>query len=106
MQTINRESDFIIKTSFLDDFGIQIPIPDYDFEFEYFVYPESSVKAGKTGNDFINCYPEGDLVVVAIDEPGFSPGLLKCKKTYSIPDDRFPDGIRKTVETTTIAKIC
>jgi hypothetical protein len=106
MTRINNESDIVIETSFSDKDGNLLPIPDYDFEFTYFVTIDKVMKAGKRDTTFYNCYPSGDKVIVILNAPLFGIGALKCKKIYEVPDSRFPDGYRREVEIGIIAKIC
>lgn len=106
MRKIDNGSDIVIETTFKDVDGNLVPIPDYDFEFTYFVTPDRVMKAGKRDSEFTNCYPNGEQVIVILDSPNFGTGQLKCRKIYEIPDARFGDGFRREAEISIIARIC
>jgi len=93
---LNSKSDLLIEVTFKDTDGNIIPVPEYDFELEYYVYTNRRIKAGKTGTTFFNCTPTADdKLAVVFDNPNLGSGTLYCERTYFIPDDRFPDGIFK-----------
>ncbi len=106
---INNESDLRIEVTFYDEEGSAIDIPDYDFEFEYYVYTNKSKIAKKVGSVFTNCTPGEDdstKLIIAFDAPNFGIGKLKCKRTLFIPDENFNDENRKITTIKDVAIIC
>ena len=94
-----RGSDLFSEVKFTDCDGNRIPVPLYDFEFEY-IGGGVSVKAGRKDGVLFNCVVEGeeeDLehLAVCVDAPEFMGTELRRKATLFIPDTRFSDDSRK-----------
>lgn len=103
METRNRNSDLPFRVIFQGIDGIQIPIPNYDFKFEFYVNPARVFTASKIADVFTKCIViDENTLFVGIDSPTFGPGELKCRKTYYLPDERFPDGIQSKVIVETV----
>jgi len=103
METRNRNSDLPFRVKFKGINGIQILIPNYDFKFEFYVNPSRVYTASKIADILTNCSViDVNTMFIAIDSPSFGPGELKCRKTFFLPDERFPDGTQKKVEVETI----
>lgn len=101
---IHKESDIIIEVTFQDTEGNSIAIPSYDFDLEYYIYPERSIKAGVRNGQLYNCSADDNKLIIALDKPNLGSGELRCKRTIHVPDENFPDGIR-TIVTKTIAGV-
>lgn len=85
---INYQSDFkIIEKNLNGD--ISTP-----FRFTYFNPFKGKFIASFDGQEYVGCSRmEDGSLLVAFDNPGFSPGMLKVKREYFISDVDFRDGI-------------
>ena len=85
---INYQSDFkIIEKNLNGD--ISTP-----FRFTYFNPFKGKFIASFDGQEYVGCSRmEDGSLLVAFDNPGFSPGMLKVKREYFISDSDFRDGI-------------
>ena len=85
---INYQSDFkIIEKNLNGD--VNTP-----FRFTYFNPFKGKFIASFDGHEYVGCsrMEDGNLLV-AFDNPCFSPGMLKVKREYFISDSDFQDGI-------------
>lgn len=93
----------LIEVPFRDTDGNEIPPPNYDFEIEYFVGSGiKKVVASKKGDVFTNCSIIDGLLTCTFDKPRLGRGRLMSRKTYHIPDPRFPDAEYTIVTETTL----
>ena len=85
---INYQSDFkIIEKNLNGD--VNTP-----FRFTYFNPFKGKFIASFDGQEYVGCSRmEDGSLLVAFDNPGFSPGMLKVKREYFISDSDFMDGI-------------
>ncbi|MCE8443254.1 hypothetical protein J8873_02890 [Phocaeicola dorei] len=85
---INYQSDFkIVEKSLNGD--VNTP-----FRFTYFNPFKGKFIASFDGHEYVGCSRmEDGSLLVAFDNPGFSPGMLKVKREYFISDSDFRDGI-------------
>lgn len=97
---INNKSDLLIEIQFVDEQGVNISVPAYDFTIEYYVSTKNKVKASQIGGVLENCYIEDNKLYAVFDAPNLGKGDLMCEKTYYIPSVRFPDLIQKIVSIT------
>lgn len=104
---INNNSDVEIAVEFTDDAGNSVGVPSFDFELEYFVYPEKVATAyQKDGILSPNCHIVDGVLHVYFDKPKFGEGRLRSRKWLHIPNENFPDGVRDIcIETPTIYTI-
>lgn len=105
MIKINKNSDFLMRLTFVDAEDNEIEIPIFDFEIEYFVRPENPIKVIHKDNSFIigentKLTIEGNTLIISGDNQEFEGGILRSKKTYYIPADEFKDSKKKVVENT------
>ncbi len=94
---ISNRSDFGVKVDFVDQEGNIVPVPDYDFRFDYYVYDGRRVSAGRINGQLVNCHIDGRQLICTFDAPNLGCGALRSRKTYHIPDNNYPDGIRDIV---------
>ena len=92
---INGE-DFIMQVSFFEN-DVEIGVPEYDFDIEFYCYPETKFVASKKGDVFTNCYVDDGKLIITFDHPHFGEGKLYRKAMMHIPDDRFEDGFRNQI---------
>ena len=92
-------SNLVVEFSFFEG-EIEIGIPDYDFEIEFYCYPESKYVASKKGDVLTNCFIDGKKLVVCIDDKNFGEGTLHERVIMYVPDIRFDDGTRKQISLT------
>ena len=85
---INYQSDFKIIEKNLNG-NVNTP-----FRFTYFNPFKGKFIASFDGHEYVGCsrMEDGNLLV-AFDNPCFSPGMLKVKREYFISDSDFKDGI-------------
>lgn len=98
----NFRSDFTIVKVFsreIDGELQDVPVPER-LELVYFVDGfKSCYKAGRNGDDFVNCSVSDDgmslSVYLKLSEACLGPGRLLEMLTEYLPDDTFPGGFRK-----------
>src|SRR5690554_1338782 len=95
--TINSESDLKIEVGFYDETGATIPVPTYDWEIEYYVHTGRSVKASQVNGILTNAVAYAGSLLLVFDRPRLGKGVLKCRKTFHIPDVNFPDKIQTII---------
>ena len=101
---ITDGEDFIMQVSFFEN-DTEIGVPDYDFEIEFFCYPETKYVASKKGDVLTNCMIDEGKLIITFDHPHFGQGKLYRKALLSIPDDRFEDGFRNQIEQKFIGQV-
>lgn len=106
MQEFNYRQEFPLVISFyykdsqgkLADFGF----PAYDFKIFFWTTSKSeqyvaSVNYVNGEARCVNCKRLGDKLVVVFDHHRLNPGDLHSEMVMNVPDDLYPDGLRKDV---------
>lgn len=95
--TINSESDLEIEVGFYDESGAAIPVPTFDWEIEYYVYSGRSVKASQVNGVLTNAVAYAGSLRLLFDRPRLGKGVLRCRKTFHIPNVNFQDKIQTII---------
>ena len=98
LKHVSNRSDLLIEITFKDRGGQVIPVPMYDFDLYYYVYPERARVVSQHGRQLSdNCRIVDGKLVASIDAPLFGCGLLRTRHRLYIPDSSFQDGIKESV---------
>jgi len=97
MIDIKNDNDFLMNLQFKDSSREVIPIPIFNFKIEYFVRPENKVTVEfKDGvyvlDEHTKVTIDGDTLIIGCDTPLIDKGILRSRKIYNIPNEKFPDG--------------
>ena len=88
MKTINHESDFKLLVGYSDGSPINEP-----FRFTFYTkVSRGTFIAEYNGSEYLNCYPDGDMVKIPFDKPMLGMGVLSAKIELFLSDADFTDG--------------
>lgn len=88
MKTINNESDFKLLVGYSDGSPINEP-----FRFTFYTkVSRGTFIAEYNGSEYLNCYPDGDMVKIPFDKPMLGMGVLSAKIELFLSDADFTDG--------------
>lgn len=92
---INYKDDFVLRERFRDDAGNLTPLPDgVDFELRYWVKHGRQFIASRQGQDYTNCVPDGDALLVIFKDHNLCEGTLKRELHLRLTNDIMPDGVQ------------
>lgn len=96
MRKVHYESDFEFRQSL----GRNAIADGLLFKLEYYIQgKEARLEASNIGGVYVNCYPDGDDVIVAVDRSvvQFGIGALRCRAEYYLDNEHFERGFMNYV---------
>lgn len=101
MTEINTKSDFMLRIRIFDRNGVFVGFPQCDFEIRVSGGSGSGIfKASYSDGKSYNLLRHADnSVIVVCDKHGLFSGLIKAKIVLFIPDNKYPDGTMRLVQT-------
>lgn len=98
MKQINYKSDFEFILCLKDCRGVDMGLPDYDWEaILYTTSPNNGYVVSYKNGQCTNWYVDEGRIHIVVDNHGMQPGTLHIEWNAKIPNGYFPDGDEKIV---------